>query len=262
MTVVVNGWCWDDISSLWSTCANSDLRFIATVYWHSPISRLGREELLSSSPHKRSFLSHIVIWTVSYLRSMECKIDDINNIGSRGVSKPQARGREWWPLVRGSPLPHCIRHYQLWTQRTWRSSPPTLCSSLERASAVFKGANVSPSQILNRHFYTFFLIRYFWTKPELMVIVSLQCNISPWPGSRWSHMEWRRWGANPMGESFNYFLLNYHFYAEAQNAICFPGKFFCFHSATAANGAINCHYPSIKPPHWVIVTLPLPLDAF
>lgn len=42
----------------------------------------------------------------------------------------------------------------------------------------------------------------------------------------------------------------------------FPGKFFCFHSATAANGAINCHYPSIKPPHWVIVTLPTPFDAF
>ena len=44
-------------------------------------------------------------------------------------------------------------HYQLWTQRTWRKSPPTLCSSLKPASAVFKGANVSPSLILNRHFY-------------------------------------------------------------------------------------------------------------
>ena len=178
---VVNGWCWDDISSLWSTCPNSDERFIATVHWHSlNIQTEGEaEELLSSSPHKRSFLSYIVIWTAGYLRSAKCKIDDINNIGSRGVSKPQARGWEWWPLVRGSPLPHCIRHYQLWTQRTWRTSPPTLSSSLKPASAVFKGANVSPSLVLNRHFYTFFLIRYFWTKPELMVIVSLQCNISP-----------------------------------------------------------------------------------
>ena len=195
---------------------------------------------------------------------MECKIDDINNIGSRGVSKPQARGREWWPLVRGSPLPHCIRHYQLWTQRTWRKSPPTLCSSLKRASAVFKGANVSPSQILNRHFYTFFLIRYFWTKPGLMVIVSLQCNISPAPASPSDGAIWSVGGGGPIqwGNPPIIFGSIIIFYAEAESAMCFSGKLFCFHSATAVNGAINCHYPSIKPPHWVIVTLPLALDAF
>ena len=40
------------------------------------------------------------------------------------------------------------------------------------------------------------------------------------------------------------------------------GRFDLFHSATAVNGAIKCHYPSIKPPHWLIVTLPWPFDAF
>ena len=72
-----------------------------------------------------------------------------------------------------------------------------------------------------------------------------------------------RWGANPMGESFNYFLLNYHFLRRAlEMQYVSLGSFFCFRSATAVNGAINCHYPSIKPPHWVIVTLPPPFDAF
>ena len=203
-----------------------------------------------------------MIWTAGYLRSVECKIDDINNIGSRGVSKPQARGREWWPLVRGSPLPHCIRHYQLWTQRTWRKSPLTLRSSLKPASAVFKGANVSPSLWSWIDISTFLLIRSFWTKPDGYRVITMQYLPLPWP-SRWSHMECWRWGANPMGESFNYFLLNYHFLRRAlKMQYVSLGSFFCFHSATAANGAINCHYPSIKPPHWVIVTLPPPFDAF
>ena len=194
---------------------------------------------------------------------MECKIDDINNIGSRGVSKPQARGREWWPLVRGSPLPHCIRHYQLWTQRTWRKSPPTLCSSLKPASAVFKGANVSPSQILNRHFYTFFLIRYFWTKPGWW----LSCHynaISPLPRPR--QMEpygVLEVGGQSYGGILQLFSAQLSFFtAWLKMQYASLGSYCWFYSATAVNGAINCHYPSIKPPHWVIVTLPQPLDAF
>ena len=229
---VVNGWCWDDISSLWSTCPNSDERFIATVHWHSlNIQTEGEaEELLSSSPHKRSFLSYIVIRTAGYLRSVECKIDDINNIGSRGVSKPQARGWECWPLVRGSPLPHCIRHYQLWTQRTWRKSPLTLRSSLKPASAVFKGANVSPSLWSWIDISTFLLIRSFWTKPELMVIVSLQCNISPYPGPPDGAIWSVEVGGQSNGGILQLFSAQLSFFTlSLRNAICFicfSGKFF------------------------------------
>ena len=51
--------------SLWSTCANSDERFIATVHWHSlNIETWWRESreggLLSSSRYKRSSLRYIV----------------------------------------------------------------------------------------------------------------------------------------------------------------------------------------------------------
>ena len=154
-----------------------------------------------------------MIWTAGYLRSVECKIDDINNIGSRGVSKPQARGREWWPLVRGSPLPHCTRHYQLWTQRTWRKSPLTLRSSLKPASAVFKGANVSPSLWSWIDISTFLLIRSFWTKPDGYRVITMQYLPLPWP-SRWSHMECGGGGPIQWGNPSIIFCSIIIFYAE------------------------------------------------
>ena len=212
---VVNGWCWDDISSLWSTCANSDKRFTATVHWHS-LSQSpdpGRaEQLLSSSPHKRSFLSYIVIWTAAISGPWSVKLM-ILIILDPGVCQNQRPGLTEGTISEGVTTAALCGHYQLWTQRTWRKSPPTLCSSLKPASAVFKGANVSPSLILNRHFYISLdqiFLDQAWADGYRVITMQYLPLLRP---SRWSHMECWRWGANPMGESFNYFLLNYHFYA-------------------------------------------------
>ena len=95
--------------SLWSTCANSDERFIATVHWHSlnietwwRESREGGLRLTQQFPIQKKFSEvHCESCTAAYLWSMKCKIDDINNIGSsRGVSEPQAGAQSghhyWW----------------------------------------------------------------------------------------------------------------------------------------------------------------------
>ena len=219
--------------SLWSTCANSDERFIATVHWHSlnietwwRESREGGLRLTQQFPIQKKFSEvHCESCTAAYLWSMKCKIDDINNIGSRGVSEPQAGGPEWSPLLMGSPLPHCGGHYQLWT---WRRSPPTLRTSLKQASALFKGADVSPSCSWI-DISTFLLIRYFWTKPCWWLSRHYNA-ISP-PASPPDGAIWSVEGGGSiqmLGESFNYFLLNYHFLRQSSKCNQQLGGLICF----------------------------------
>ena len=55
------------------------------------VSRLGESRAVTQQfPTQKKFSELHCDLNCCYLRSMECKIDDINNIGSRGVSKPQA----------------------------------------------------------------------------------------------------------------------------------------------------------------------------
>ena len=55
------------------------------------VSRLGESKAVTQQfPTQKKFSELHCDLNCCYLRSMECKIDDINNIGSRGVSKPQA----------------------------------------------------------------------------------------------------------------------------------------------------------------------------